>query len=112
MRPPGPGPISSTRSLPADVGRARDLSRDVQIEQKMLPEALVGAEVVRGDDVAKRRQVLGHARSRREAISAASLIAAMRLSGRATPLPAMSSAVPWSGDVRTIGRPSVTLTAS
>ena len=30
----------------------------------------------------------------------------------ARPVPAMSNAVPWSGAVRTIGSPSVTLTAS
>jgi hypothetical protein len=36
----------------------------------------------------------------------------MRLSGRATPRPAMSNAVPWSGEVRMKGRPSVTFTAS
>ena len=32
------------------------------------------------------------------------------LCGLAMPLPAMSNAVPWSTEVRTIGRPSVTLT--
>jgi len=35
----------------------------------------------------------------------------MRLDGLALPVPAMSNAVPWSGEVRTNGRPSVTLTA-
>ena len=34
----------------------------------------------------------------------------MRLAGSARPVPAMSKAVPWSGEVRTKGRPSVTLT--
>ena len=38
--------------------------------------------------------------------------AASRLPGSARPVPARSSAVPWSTEVRTIGRPSVTLTAS
>src|SRR5215208_1372041 len=42
---------------------------------------------------------------------AASLIASIRLEGSAVPVPAMSNAVPWSTDVRTIGRPRVTLTA-
>ena len=43
---------------------------------------------------------------------AASRSAAIRLLGSARPLPAMSNAVPWSGEVRTIGRPSVTFTPS
>ena len=42
---------------------------------------------------------------------AASFKAATRLDGSALPVPAMSKAVPWSGEVRTNGRPSVTLTA-
>ena len=42
---------------------------------------------------------------------AASRSAATRLVGSARPVPAMSKAVPWSGEVRTKGRPSVTLTA-
>jgi hypothetical protein len=46
------------------------------------------------------------------AIRAASRNAAIRLDGLARPVPAMSNAVPWSGDVRMNGRPSVTLTAS
>ena len=33
------------------------------------------------------------------------------LDGSAIPCPAMSSAVPWSGEVRGNGRPSVTFTA-
>ena len=36
--------------------------------------------------------------------------AAAKLAGSARPVPAMSNAVPWSGLVRTNGRPSVTLT--
>src|SRR5690606_23313410 len=39
-------------------------------------------------------------------------IAATRLRGSALPLPAMSKAVPWSGLVRTNGRPIVTFTPS
>ena len=38
------------------------------------------------------------------------LSAAIRLVGSATPLPAISNAVPWSGEVRMNGNPSVTLT--
>ncbi len=37
--------------------------------------------------------------------------AARRLAGSASPVPASSSAVPWSTDVRTNGRPRVMLTA-
>ena len=48
--------------------------------------------------------------TRRFPSSAASWRAAIKLAGSAMPLPAMSYAVPWSGDVRTIGSPSVTLT--
>ena len=44
--------------------------------------------------------------------SIASSIAQIIDDGSAVPLPAMSKAVPWSGDVLIIGRPSVTLTAS
>ena len=44
--------------------------------------------------------------------SMATLIAAIMLSGRAMPLPAISNAVPWSGLVRGKGRPSVTFTPS
>src|SRR5437660_1296725 len=44
------------------------------------------------------------------ASSTASLIAAIMLSGRAIPFPAISKAVPWSGLVRGKGRPSVTFT--
>ena len=42
--------------------------------------------------------------------STAKLIAAIMLSGRAIPLPAISNAVPWSGLVRGKGRPNVTFT--
>src|SRR5207245_7851625 len=45
-----------------------------------------------------------------EESSTARLIAAIMLSGRAIPLPAISNAVPWSGLVRGKGRPSVTFT--
>src|SRR6187551_3754943 len=44
------------------------------------------------------------------ASSTARLIAAIMLSGRAIPFPAISNAVPWSGLVRGNGSPSVTFT--
>ena len=46
------------------------------------------------------------------AMRAASRSAAIRLDGLALPVPAISNAVPWSGEVRMNGSPSVTLTAS
>ena len=46
----------------------------------------------------------------RRAMSSAMRSPAIRLVGSARPVPTMSSAVPWSGEVRTKGRPSVTLT--
>ena len=48
---------------------------------------------------------------RRRAIEAASRSAARMLRSLARPVPARSQATPWSGLVRTKGRPSVTLTA-
>jgi hypothetical protein len=42
--------------------------------------------------------------------STARFIAAIMLSGRAMPFPAISNAVPWSGLVRGNGSPSVTFT--
>ena len=47
---------------------------------------------------------------RRAASSAARRKAAIRLDGLATPSPAISYAVPWSGEVRTMGNPRVTFT--
>ena len=90
------------------AGGARDAPGEVQVEEKILAERLLGLEPVRGDDLAQRRQsVGGEAHGVRRA---ASRSASIRLAGLASPLPAMSNAVPWSGDVRTNGRPSVTLT--
>ena len=52
----------------------------------------------------------GLAASMEEIARRAMAIAAFRLAASARPLPAMSKAVPWSGLVRTKGRPSVTFT--
>jgi len=46
----------------------------------------------------------------RPASSVARSIAAIRLVGSARPVPAILNAVPWSGEVRMIGRPSVVFT--
>ena len=71
----------------------RDDARDhLLVMQEVLAEALAGAY-------------------HRLAQSSASSSAAARLPASARPVPARSSAVPWSTDVRMIGRPSVTFTA-
>ena len=84
------------------------------VEDEILPERLARAEAVAGNDLAQRLRVdrssaVGAAASRS---AAAIRIAAAIGRGSARSWPAMSNAVPWSGAVRTIGRPSVTLTAS
>ena len=92
------------------TGGAGDAAGEVEIVEEILSERLLGGELVRGDDFAKRRQTVGgeaHALSR-----AARSSAATRLVQSASPRPAMSKAVPWSGEVRTKGRPSVTFTPS
>ena len=100
-------------------GRARDARRQVEIKEEVLPERFLGDEPVAANDFAQRRQSVWRGRHRAPsgagafaaASRAASRSAAMRLVGSARPVPAMSKAVPWSGEVRTKGRPSVTLTA-
>ena len=97
-------------------GCAGDTAREVQVEEEMLPEDLARMEPVPSDDVAQRRErrfgraAYQAASSRLAAMSAANRNAAIKLSGRATPRPAIANAVPWSGEVRTKGRPNVTLT--
>src|SRR3954469_19402894 len=88
---------------------AGDLRREVQVQEEVLAQRALGREVMVSDDVAQRRQAVDRAH---KASRPASRSAAMRLSGRAKPRPAMSNAVPWSGEVRTKGSPSVTLTPS
>ena len=81
-------------------GSARDPSRQVEIEEEILSETLMGDNAVPGDDLAQRRQWGGEtvadqaAAARLAAIWAASRSAAIKLSARAVPRPAMSSAVP------------------
>src|SRR6266567_6727392 len=102
-------------------GGAGDAGREIEIEQKVLPERLARAEAVAADEIPQRRQRIDPSRHRGAAAAAAGAPdasraarrnAAMRLDGSARPVPAMSKAVPWSGEVRTNGRPSVTFTAS
>ena len=99
------------------VERSRDggdARQQLAVEDEILAERLGRLQAVAGDDVAQR---LGHAA---QAATAARWMAHSR--GHAdrrghrprvgAVLPAMSNAVPWSGAVRTIGRPSVMLTPS
>ena len=73
-------------------GGAGDLSGQVEVEEEVLPERLAGFEPVRRDHFAQARQaVRGEAH---RVNRSASLSAAMRLAGLATPFPAMSNAVP------------------
>src|SRR5262249_45223640 len=106
-------------------GRARNSRGQIEIKQEILSEGFFRRQTMPADDLAQRREVidLGHrclrpmryfAGTRVGAVAerrAASASAAIRLDGSAVPVPAMSKAVPWSGEVRTNGRPSVTLTA-
>src|SRR5262249_30767189 len=92
---------------------ARNPRREVEIEQEILAERFACRKGVLANDLAQWRQVVDRAHAGFEAaMRAASFSAAIRLAGLALPEPAMSKAVPWSGEVRTKGRPSVTLTAS
>jgi hypothetical protein len=69
------------------VDRAQQPVDDAALVQEMLPEALL--HHVR----------FGHGRARSN-VSTANATAVARLDGSARPVPAMSSAVPWSTDVR------------
>src|SRR5690606_7831033 len=89
---------------------ARYAGRQVQIEQEILPQFLFGAQPMLGDHLAQRWQIVDLAHWF-AVIASAMTMAARKLLGEARPVPARSNAVPWSGEVRTIGSPSVTLTA-
>src|SRR5262249_1487653 len=92
------------------AGGAGNAGGEVEVEKKILPERLAGDEAVAADHVAQGRQVIERCRHRAAtALRAAGAVsrdarrsAATRLEGSACPVPAMSKAVPWSGDVRTI----------
>ena len=110
---------SRSRSTPSSGPAARAMRRgQIEVEQEILAERFLGATGRGGGSpraaAAGRRSALmpagagAAASSRRAAPRACS--AAIRLDGSAVPVPAMSKAVPWSGEVRTKGRPSVTLT--
>src|SRR5581483_10655698 len=74
---------------------------DVGVVEKMLPEALARAMC----------RCVAHWPQLWLANSIANSMAQPRLLGSARPVPAMSNAVPWSTEVRRIGKPSVMLTA-
>jgi hypothetical protein len=93
--------------------RARNPRSEVEVEQEILAERFAGRQGMLANDLAKRRQVVDRAHAGcAAAMRAASRNAAIRLDGLARPVPAMSKAVPWSGEVRMNGNPRVTLTAS
>src|SRR5690606_13053570 len=95
--------------------RPGDPAGPVEVVGGGLAERPSRRQPVPGDARAGRRQADAPAvaaAARWLASRAARRRAWMRLVGSALPVPAMSSAVPWSGEVRTNGRPSVTLTVS
>ena len=110
----GPGQPAGSRSdldhrlALEGPGQPGDLAADVEVEEEVLAEALVGGQAGGAQGVAQRRG-LGHL-ARFAAMTAARRIAAIMLSGLARPRPAMSNPVPWSGEVRTMGSPRVMFT--
>src|SRR4051794_9390424 len=95
------------------AGGARDARGQVEVQQEILAQRFARRQGVLLDDLAQRRQVVDRAHAGLvAAMRAARRNAAIRLDGLARPVPAMSNAVPWSGEVRMNGKPSVTLTAS
>ena len=121
--PAGAGPDLDHGDAFERARGAGDAAGEIEVEQKVLAERFLRGKLVPPDHVAQRRQAVGrgcaHAsaaagfrclRASAAASRAASFSAAIRLDGSARPVPAMSKAVPWSGEVRTNGRPSVVLT--
>ena len=101
------GPDLDDRGVIEPTRRARDPTRQVEIEQKILTEALIRGDRMSRDNLAQRRQQdrrgiggrnpAGRVQPtaiRRAAMSAASRSAAIRLSARAMPRPAIAKAVP------------------
>src|SRR5205807_6918290 len=109
-----PGP--DLHQMIPDPGRER--ARDAQdhrgVVEEVLAEALAARRpAARSDGGGGGGRGARQARHQRRCAARrlASRTAALKLRESARPLPARSSAVPWSGEVRTIGSPSVTLTA-
>ena len=114
------GPDLDHRHAVEPAAGAGDPRGEIEVEQEILAERFSGRELVTADDVPQRWQIVDRAHdaaadaaaARSLAASrAASSSAATRLDISARPVPAISKAVPWSGEVRTNGRPRVTLTA-
>ena len=92
MRPPGTGADLDDDTACERTGRPRDLGGEVEVEQEILAERLARVETMARNHFAQRRQPVGGERHRVN--RSASLSAAIRLAGLATPRPAMSKAVP------------------
>ena len=117
VRPPGPGPISITVDAVERAGGARDAAGQVEVEQEVLAERFLGGEAVPAitSRSGGRSSICAIMRAARAPAALAGeprrqLQRRDQARGSAVPVPAMSKAVPWSGEVRTNGRPSVTLT--
>src|SRR5581483_4421165 len=79
------------------AGGAGDASREIEVEQEVLAETLLGGEPRCPDYLAKRGQSVGRAQERSSAMrlmASASLSASIRLRGLALPVPARANAVP------------------
>ena len=78
-------------------GGAGDAARQIEIEQEVLAEALLGGEPGRADHLAERGQSIRRAQARSSAarlMASARRSASIRLRGLALPVPAMPKAVP------------------
>ncbi len=73
-----------------ELGQPDDFAADVEVEQEVLAEAFVRLDAGRREGGAGGGQGVQVHAARRRAMSAASRIAAIRLSGRALPDPAIS----------------------
>jgi hypothetical protein len=96
-----------------------DPPREIEVEDKILAQAFFGGEPYRPNDLPNWRQAIGGdglfghgavTAARLAVRAAASSRASAKLEALARPFPAISKAVPWSGEVRMKGRPRVTLT--
>ena len=79
------------------AGGAGYAGGEIEIEQEILAERFLRAQIVSFDHLSQRREVVDRAHARADAgieMRAASLSAAIRLDGSARPVPAMSNAVP------------------
>ena len=83
------------------AGGAGDAGGEIEIEQEILAERFLRAQIVPFDHLSQRREVVDRAHARAPSrrgrwarMRAASLSAAIRLDGSARPVPAMSNAVP------------------